>query len=323
MKKALAIFAATVAALATLFVGLPAAVAAMVAWNSTDAGHVMIVRNGGAFSDSNIRKIIDPASGLTWSGIWSTAHVYPSQQRFYTISADPNQGDRAGVDVAITPSSDGVDMGIEGTLYFQLNYTDHKALSAFDNAYGTRTYTENGKALHAYDGDEGWSIFLDQIFRPVLDNDLRQEISKFSCAELVSSCALVQNATEVAAAKTGQGNNAGNIAAVQQAINASLASDLHSALGGDYFTGLRFNISRISLPSNIQTAVNDAQAAYAKVSQAQAEVAQAQAQAAANEARQQGYVNCPACAEIDELKAIPSNVTTFAPGAGFSITPKQ
>jgi regulator of protease activity HflC (stomatin/prohibitin superfamily) len=320
--KALKIAVAVASAIAAVFVGLPAAIGAMVAWNSTDAGHIAVVRNGGAFSDSNIRRIIDPASGLTWSGIWSTTHVYPAQQRFYTISANPGEGDRTGVDVAVTPSSDGVDMGLEGTLYFQLNL-NHDVLSAFDNAYGTRTYSEDGKSLHAYDGDQGWSIFLDQIFRPVLDNDLRQEISKFSCAQLVSSCALVQNSTEVAAAKTGRSDNAGNIAAVQNAINASLASDLHSALGGDYFTGLRFNISRITLPTNIQNAVNDAQAAYAKVSQTQAEVAQAQAQAAANEARQQGYINCPACAEIDELKAIPPNVTTFAPGAGFAITPKQ
>jgi uncharacterized protein YqfA (UPF0365 family) len=117
----------------------------------------------------------------------------------------------------------------------------------------------------------------------------------------------------------------GCLAAVQDSINTSLKSDLISALGADpkdpFFINLRFNISRITLPANIQSAVDNAQAAYAAVSQAQAEVQQAQAQAAANQARQQGYVQCPACAVIDELKAIPSNVTTFAPGAGFAITP--
>jgi glutaredoxin-related protein len=49
---------------------------------------------------------------------------------------------------------------------------------------------------------------------------------------------------------------------------------------------------------------------------------QADAEAKANEARQRGYVKCPACAQIDTLRAIPPNVTTFAPGAGFSITSK-
>jgi hypothetical protein len=311
------------AVIAALIVGLPAFFGFIGAWNNVDAGHVAVLRNGGMFSDSNVRGFLDPGSGLTYTGIWSTEHIYPGQQRFYTISADAAQGDRAGVDVVSTPSSDGVQMGIEGTLYFQLNL-DHKALGAFDNLYGTRSYSENGNTYHAYDGDTGWSVFLDQVFRPVIDNDLREQISRFSCAQLVSSCALLQNSTEAAAVSTGTAqNNAGNIATVQDAINTSLKADLISALGADpkdpFFVGLRFNISKITLPGNIQTAVDNAQAAYAAVSQAQAEVKQAQA--AANEARQQGYQNCPACAQIDELKAIPSNVTTFAPGAGFSITP--
>jgi len=312
------------AALAVLIVGFPVFFGLVGAWNNTDAGHIAVLRNGGMFSDSNVRGFLDPGSSLSYTGIWSTEHVYPAQQRFYTISADPGQGDRVGVDVVSTPSSDGVQMGIEGTLYFQLNL-DHKALGQFDNLYGTRTYTENGTAYHAYDGDAGWSVFLDQVFRPVIDNDLREQISRFSCAQLVSSCVLVQNATEAAAASAGTAqNNAGNIATVQDAINTSLKADLISALGADpknpFFINLRFNISKITLPANIQTAVDNAQAAYAAVSQAQAEVKQAQAQASANEARQQGYQNCPACAQIDELKAIPPSVTTFAPGSGFAIT---
>ncbi|QWF84019.1 hypothetical protein [Amycolatopsis sp. CA-230715] len=33
----------------------------------------------------------------------------------------------------------------------------------------------DGANRDAWDGDEGWSSFLDQIIRPVIDNDLRQE----------------------------------------------------------------------------------------------------------------------------------------------------
>jgi hypothetical protein len=35
-----------------------------------------------------------------------------------------------------------------------------------------------------------------------------------------------------------------------------------------------------------------------------------------------GTEQCPACAQIDTLKAIPPNVTTFAPGSGFAVTSK-
>ena len=41
----------------------------------------------------------------------------------------------------------------------------------------------------------------------------------------------------------------------------------------------------------------------------------------ANRIRQRGYRDCPACARIDELKAIPPSVRTYAPGAGFAVTP--
>lgn len=51
----------------------------------------------------------------------------------------------------------------------------------------------------------------------------------------------------------GHSNN-GNIAKVQDAINRSLADDLRRTLGGDFFTGIRFNLVRITLPLKVQTA---------------------------------------------------------------------
>lgn len=297
------------------------------AWDRTDAGEIAVVRHGGWFGDRNIRAVIDPSSALHWTGMWGIVHKYPAQQRFYTITADAGRGDRTGVDVVETPSSDGVQMGIEGTFYFSMNL-DHRVISDFDNKFGTRTFTgADGKARHAYDGDQGWSTFLDQIIRPVIDNDLREQIGDFRCADLVSSCALVQNNPTGQtpnpanpATPTGTGNN-GNIAKIQDAINKSLEADLKSTLGDDFLINVRFNLVRITLPANVQDAVNKAQAAYAQVSEAQARVAQAQADAAANAARQKGYEACPACAQIDIMKAIPPNVTTFAPGAGFAVTP--
>jgi hypothetical protein len=65
----------------------------------------------------------------------------------------------------------------------------------------------------------------------VIDNDLRIQISSFRCAELVSSCALVQNgaaARPTPAAPTnpdsgGQANNT-NIAKVQEAVSKAQAA---------------------------------------------------------------------------------------------------
>lgn len=286
----------------------------------TSGGEVAVVRNGGPFDDHKIRQVIDPASSVTWIGFWSQVHRYPAQQRVYTITSQQGRGDRPGVDVVQTPTSDGVNVGIEATIYFSLTL-DHQALESFDTRFGTRKFRGlDGFARYPYDGDDGWSGFLDQIVRPVIDNDLREQINNFRCSDLVSSCALVQNAR--ASAPVGNpGSNNGNIAKVQNAINSSLVDDLRATLGADYFTGIRFNLVRITLPEKVQGAVEDAQAAFAQVTEAQARVASARADAEANRLRQRGYRDCPACARIDELKAIPANVTTFAPGAGFAVTP--
>jgi hypothetical protein len=316
-RSPLRIAALASAGLIALIVGLPTLVGLLSAWNNVDAGHVAVLRNGGVLSDSNIRGYLDPASPLTYTGIWSTEHVYPAQQRTYTISADQANGDKPGYDVVSTPSSDGVPMAIEGTLYYQLNL-DHTVLGQFDNKYGTRSYTFNGHSYRAYDGDDGWNAFMNTQVRPVLDNDLRQQIADVSCAELNAACALVKDATQAAAAAAGKSSNV-NYAAVQNAINQTLATDITTQLGGAFLTNVRFTLVKADLPSNVQDAANSALAAFAQVSQQQALVQQAQLQAQANEAKQKGYTACPACQVIDELKALPPNLTTFAPGASSGI----
>jgi hypothetical protein len=75
----------------------------------------------------------------------------------------------------------------------------------------------------------------------------------------------------------------------------------------------------VKLPPQVEVAVEKSQAAFAEVTQAQAKVQQAKAEGAANRERQKGYTNCPACAEIDKLKAIPPGVTTYAPGREVSV----
>jgi regulator of protease activity HflC (stomatin/prohibitin superfamily) len=315
------------AGVAFLVVGLVLLIGIFHGLTKTNGGEVAVVRNGGAFDNHRIRQVIQPASGLTWIGWWSSAHKYPAQQRFYTITADAGHGDRPGVDVVHTPTADGVNVGIEGTIYFTLNL-DTAALRAFDNKFGTRKFRGlDGLLRFPYDGDDGWSGFLDQIVRPVIDNDLREQVNNFRCSDLVSSCSLVQNAGAgggggggAPGVRGGRSNN-GNIAKVQLAINSSLGDDLTQTLGGTFFTSIRFNLVRITLPPKVQAAVDDAQAAFAQVTQAQARVESARADAEANRIRQRGYQDCPACARIDELKAIPSNVQTFAPGAGFAVTP--
>lgn len=319
-------------AVVAIFFGLLFGIPWVGAYNSVDAGHVAVVRDGGWFNGPKIKGILNPASPMTNTGMYSTLHEYPAQSRTYTISADPSNGDKAGVDVVSTSSSDGVQMSIEGTLHYTLNL-DPTVLEAFDNKYGTRSYTFNGTAFHAYDGDDGWAAFMNTQVRPVIDNDLRQVIADTRCAQLNAACALVKDSAQVAALATGTSNNV-NYAQVQKTINSSLQADIDTQLGTvtvgsgvnaqqeGFLTGVQFTLVKADLPQNVQDAANKALAAFAQVSQEQALVQQAQLQAQANAAKQAGYNACPSCAVIDELKALPPNLTTFAPGAGGALAIK-
>lgn len=281
--------------------------------HSTEGGQVAVVRNGGMFDKRDVRQVIPPASAVTWAGWWSDVHSYPSQARFYTITGDGDRGERTGVDVVNVPSKDGVSLGVEGTVYFTLN-TDRKVLAKFDDQYGTRVFTGlDKKTRHAWDDEAGWSTFADAIVRPIIENDLRQSVAKFRCSDLLSSCGLVQSAAAVAAP-------GGKITEVQAEVNKSLPVEIKNTLGGEFLTSINFNLTKLTLPETVQAAVDSAQAAYADVSKAQAKVKAAAAEAAANRARQQGYNLCPACAKIDIMKAIPDNVTTYAPGSDIAVS---
>ena len=298
---------------------LAAAFLLFAGYGRTDGGHVAVIRNGGPLDNTKIRQVVPAGSGRVRIGLYSSQHNYPTSQRFFTISVS-GKGD-ANESVTV-PTADGVNVGIEGSAYFTVN-TDPAngwaVLKDFDNKYGTRKFSCGGKAsLAVWDGDAGFSCFLDQIVAPVINNDLRVLVGSIRCADLVASCALVQNAGRADPSKVGAGNS--SLAQIEAGISSSLGDDLTRTLGGDYLRGVKFNLAKVDLDPKVQDAISTAQAAFAQVSQAQARVQQAAQDALANQRRQAGYNACPACQQIDILKALPQGITVFAPGSGSGVS---
>jgi hypothetical protein len=131
---------------------------------------------------------------------------------------------------------------------------------------------------------------------------------------------LVQNNSQQATQQLAKGKvNQNNVQRVQDAVVGSLNQDIKSTLGQDYFKNIKFNLTTVTLPRRVQDAIDRAQSAFAQVSQAQARIRQADADAKANESRQRGYKACPACAQIDTLKAIPPNCDYVCSGAQDSL----
>lgn len=304
-----------------------------------ESGEITVIRNGASFGiltdwfdNHKIREVIPNGSGGKFTGLGSTAHPYPAseQQRFFRLQTCESEHNHevpceGADDVAIkVPTADGVEVGIEGTTYLNTSFTNAPEgidlVKHFDTQFGTRTFGEHD--LHAWEGTLGWKAFLASIVEPVIQNNLRETIASVTCQELVSSCALVQNSggtgqtTSLAAGKA----NLNNVNAVQEKVNKGLQSDLNATLQRDYFGNVRFKLTHVDLPPKVAYAVEEAQASFAQITQAQAKVRSAKLEAEANESKEHGYEHCPACAQIDELKAIPHSLQTFAPGAGFAVT---
>lgn len=305
--------------------------------STPQSGEVGVVRNGGPFDNHNIRGIIHNGSGYTWTGFGSSVHYYPTsqQQRYYKAEAcygtndDNCTADRGPYKVQ---TKDGVDLGIEGTVYLNTTFDGSSkgdtALKDFDTQFATRTFND-GK--HAYDGNSGWSAFLGAIIDPIASNNLRDVGSGLECAQFVSSCSLVQNqGTGSKPVKVTNKNNQSNLATVQDAVSNGLNTDMVTNLGGRnhtvYFDNIKFVITKVDLPNQVQAAIDQAQASFAQVSRVNAQVAQAQAQVQVakqqkliNQQKQQGYNACHSCQIQDEFRALPKGLQTYAPGGSFAV----
>jgi regulator of protease activity HflC (stomatin/prohibitin superfamily) len=152
---------------------------------------------------------------------------------------------------------------------------------------------------------------LDSLFRPVLENDLRKEIGRFQCALLVSSCSLIRKVSVTQPPAPSE-----NIASIETRINDSLQSDLTQALGHLYFFDVRFRIGRVTLPVNVQKAVDEVQAQYAAVNTARAELEQARFTARRNRLLGKTYNKSPGLAAIEALKAVPQGSTVILSTGG-------
>jgi hypothetical protein len=276
-----------------------------------DIGHVGVVRNGGPFDNRSIRQVLMPGSGVTWAGWFSQKpHEYPARGvvLLYTVTGDPGRGHRREVDVVTVPTREGVQVGVEGTVYYHfVGEGNLDLLRRFDKTFGTQTYSDGGPASRPYDGDSGFHTMVENVFRPVLDNDLRREVGVFRCAELVTACQLVRRVKH----RPGARGSIENAALIERRINRSLEDDLAEALGGRYFVNVHFRLVRVTLPLAVQNAVTDAQAGSARVHVAKQRLRQGRYEARRNALLAKVYNESPALANINAIRAAPRQSTVI------------
>jgi regulator of protease activity HflC (stomatin/prohibitin superfamily) len=281
-----------------------------------DIGHVGVVRNGGPLDTRTIREILLPGQRLTYTGLFSDSpHEYPASHVTlkYTVTSRPTARPQPAVDTIVLPTKDGVQVGIDAAVFLRfIGEKDIATLKRFESSPGTRRFaTPDGRRLYPWQGDDGFNALLDGLFKPVLENDLRKEVGRFLCASLVSSCALVQSAAVSEAPAPSV-----NVAEIERRINRSLERDLTRALGQHYFWDIRFRVDRVTLPLNVQKAVDDAQAQFAAVNSARAELKQAKYRAQRNRLLGDSYNRSPGLTTIEALRAVPRGSTVILSTGG-------
>jgi regulator of protease activity HflC (stomatin/prohibitin superfamily) len=280
-----------------------------------DVGYVGVVRNGGPFDTRDIRQVLMPGQRLTWTGWFSSSpHEYPAAgvNRTYTVTSDPARGNRPGVDAITVPTKDGVQVGLEATVFMRfVGERDLDVLKRFEASFGARRFpTPDGQQLHPWEGDEGFAAWLDTFFRPVLDYNLRREFGRFQCAALVASCSLVSR---------GAGSRQvpeANVQAIAERVSRALEQDLAKTFGQPYLWDIRLRIAQVGLPKEVQTAVDEAQAKFVAVNGARAELRQARFQALRNRLLGRSYNDSPGLTTIETMKALPNGTTVILNTSG-------
>jgi hypothetical protein len=309
--------AIVVVVLAGLFLGSCKSV------NRTGPTEVALIRNGGWLDDKTIRTVRPPESQFTVSGLFSEVRKYISnkEQRFYTITTDPNRADNPSATFVEVPTKDGVQVRIEATTLFNTSFTGEDQdplLREFDQRFGNRKFKDSGsgKELYVWEGNDGFSAFLDTIFRPVLVSTIREEIGGLKCADLVSSCALINQDTSKASTSVSGQDNQDSFQKVADEVQTKLQKRVEDALDGLYLENFSFQIARVELPGNVQTAINEAQSAFASIAQqrANSEAAKFEAQRARQLAKQ--YRNAPSLAQIEIAKILKDSNATVIMGGG-------
>jgi regulator of protease activity HflC (stomatin/prohibitin superfamily) len=283
-------------------------------FKSVAPGEICVVQEGGPFDGRGVKDVRQPSTGVGLIGAFNSQRCFPATERNYVLSADPEQSDSEAVDFFETPTSDAVQVRIEGQALFRLS-TDEKQVAQFYRRFGVRTF--NG--LHPYDDNEGWVSFLNVQFRPVLENALRDAIGQYRCVQLNNTCAYVQDASAAAQGKVRAEDNIQNLAEVQNKIGETLQRDLDDTLGGRYFEGVRFRLVQVRFDPDVQRSIVAATAARADVAtrrlQAQQKVETAigdrrvaEQKARAIRATRLAYRDNPSQARIDAIRALPQEL---------------
>lgn len=284
-------------------------------------GYSAVCQTGGPIEgDSGTCGVLPSGSGKQMIGYENNLIEFPAQQRFWRIAPI----DAADVQDVTLPTSNGNIVSPDAQVRFILNQ-DEKVLLDFYKKYATRTY---GGPSATDDPDKWWISWLNAQFHPLVENALREEIGKYTCAELNPSCDLTKlNADleklandKTAAAAPAQSSTEGRqanqkLSEIGAAVTKTLRKQLPIELRGDFLTQLNVKVNKVNPSAAVIDEINSANGALArlvrdkadargKFVRAEGDANARKAQADGVRALNQAYANAPEKAQVDMWRAI-------------------
>lgn len=272
-------------------------------------GYAAVCQTGGWIEgdsgtcDVNGSPVVPSGSGRSNIGWKNTLVEFPAQQRFWRTGGEGRARDRSPYEL---PASTGGNVSVDTTSRLTLDTSKDGILRLYTN-FGTRGFGDGPTA--ADDPDQWWADFLATQVDPIIERATREEVAKYSCAELNPSCDLTKLNTDLNTLAKKQAakpttSNQGRVAnqklvEISNAVTRRLTLDgnndnkedtgklkglLAQELRGDYFNTFAFVINKVTPPGALLTQINEANAALARVVKANAD-------ASAELARAQGTAN--------------------------------
>lgn len=292
----------------------------MASYDAPRPGYSAVCQTGGPIEgDSGTCGVLPSGSGKQMIGYENKLIEFPAQQRFWRIAPI----EAADVQDVTLPTSNGNIVSPDAQVRFILNQ-DSKVLLDFYKKYGTRTY---GGPTASKNPDGWWTSWLNAQFHPLVENALREEIGKYTCAELNPSCdltklnadleKLAQDKTSVAPSQSSAEGRQANqkLAEIGAAVTATLRKQLPVELRGDFLTQLNVKVNKVNPSSAVIDEINQANGALArlvrdkadargKLVRAEGDANARKAQADGVRALNQAYANAPEKAQVDMWRAI-------------------
>jgi hypothetical protein len=223
------------------------------AFSSTDSSSMSCVYNGGPLDSKSYRGYVEDGGGRKSQGFGSVIYDVPITVRQYRVALDPTRGDTKTPD-SVKVKVKGIDLQFEPTVNFTLStIKDAKGKPAACTFIEKQLRALGATDFNDPDGD--WvNKFLNERFRPILDNVAIRELQKYDPTDLVFNL-------------DGDGDGIGERDEVAKAIGIALDPQLQASFGGNFFCSPAYlpfqpeekcGVATIVLPAPVIT--NDADA---------------------------------------------------------------